>query len=145
VASGVRAGRSLRRRRPPRGLFEQEAGRRRPQRPHRHRPREAPRAAVTEEIVPEFRFSRCSCLQSSLHPSVIRYPPRPSPLSRWTVPSLAPQYRFEPSGDSCVLQEGRIGLSKMESIDIACKDAVKGMPSRRPIVEMMIPSVLDQI
>ncbi|CAD5176512.1 unnamed protein product [Musa acuminata subsp. malaccensis] len=33
----------------------------------------------------------------------------------------------------------------MESIDIACKDAVKGMPSRRPIVEMMIPSVLDQI
>ncbi|URD95871.1 hypothetical protein MUK42_23136 [Musa troglodytarum] len=33
----------------------------------------------------------------------------------------------------------------MESIDIACKDAVNGMPSRRPIVEMMIPSVLDRI
>lgn len=30
-------------------------------------------AAVTEEIVPGFRFSRCSYLQSLLRPSVIRY------------------------------------------------------------------------
>lgn len=30
-------------------------------------------AAVTEEIVPGFKFSRCSYLQSLLRPSIIRY------------------------------------------------------------------------
>lgn len=30
-------------------------------------------AAVTEEIVPGFKFSRCSYLQSLLRPSVIRF------------------------------------------------------------------------
>jgi phytoene dehydrogenase-like protein len=32
-------------------------------------------AAVTEEIVPGFKFSRCSYLQSLLRPSVIRFTP----------------------------------------------------------------------
>lgn len=32
----------------------------------------------------------------------------------------------------------------MEDIDLACKDALNGIPSRRPIIEMTIPSVLDR-
>ena len=32
----------------------------------------------------------------------------------------------------------------MEEIDSACQDAVNGLPSRRPIIEMTIPSVLDK-
>lgn len=32
----------------------------------------------------------------------------------------------------------------MEEIDSACQDAVNGVPSRRPIIEMTIPSVLDK-
>lgn len=32
----------------------------------------------------------------------------------------------------------------MEEIDLACQDAVNGLPSRRPIIEMTIPSVLDK-
>ncbi|KAF3439341.1 hypothetical protein FNV43_RR17618 [Rhamnella rubrinervis] len=37
-----------------------------------------------------------------------------------------------------------IGSERMEEIDIACQDAVNGLPSRRPIIEMTIPSVLDK-
>ncbi|CAL9092311.1 unnamed protein product [Musa acuminata var. zebrina] len=37
-----------------------------------------------------------------------------------------------------------IGCESMESIDIACKDALNGIPSRRPIIEMTIPSALDR-
>ncbi|KAK6125533.1 hypothetical protein DH2020_040724 [Rehmannia glutinosa] len=32
----------------------------------------------------------------------------------------------------------------MEEIDSACQDSVNGMPSRRPIIEMTIPSALDK-
>ncbi|RRT68654.1 hypothetical protein BHE74_00038428 [Ensete ventricosum] len=32
----------------------------------------------------------------------------------------------------------------MKSIHIACEDAVNCMPSRRPIIEMTIPSILDR-
>lgn len=32
----------------------------------------------------------------------------------------------------------------MEEIDSACQDAVNGVPSRRPIMEMTIPSILDK-
>lgn len=37
-----------------------------------------------------------------------------------------------------------IGSESMEDIDSACQDAVNGSPSRRPIIEMTIPSVLDK-
>ncbi|CAK9324179.1 unnamed protein product, partial [Citrullus colocynthis] len=37
-----------------------------------------------------------------------------------------------------------IGAESMEEIDSACQDAVNRIPSRRPIVEMTIPSILDQ-
>ncbi|XP_059623661.1 uncharacterized protein LOC132266705 isoform X2 [Cornus florida] len=37
-----------------------------------------------------------------------------------------------------------IGSESMEEIDSACQDAVNGLPSRRPIIEMTIPSVLDK-
>ncbi|KAL4023744.1 pyridine nucleotide-disulfide oxidoreductase domain-containing protein 2-like [Cucumis melo var. makuwa] len=37
-----------------------------------------------------------------------------------------------------------IGAESMEEIDSACQDAVNGIPSRRPIIEMTIPSILDQ-
>ncbi|KAK6932101.1 hypothetical protein RJ641_001725 [Dillenia turbinata] len=32
----------------------------------------------------------------------------------------------------------------MEEIDTACRDALNGQPSRRPIIEMTIPSALDK-
>jgi len=32
----------------------------------------------------------------------------------------------------------------MEEIGSACQDAVNGVPSRRPFMEMTIPSVLDK-
>lgn len=32
----------------------------------------------------------------------------------------------------------------MEEIDSAWLDSVNGMPSRRPVIEMTIPSVLDK-
>lgn len=32
----------------------------------------------------------------------------------------------------------------MEEIDLACQDASNGLPSRRPIIEMTIPSILDR-
>lgn len=32
----------------------------------------------------------------------------------------------------------------MEEIASGCQDAVNGIPSRRPIIEMTIPSVLDK-
>lgn len=32
----------------------------------------------------------------------------------------------------------------MDEIDAACQEAVNGLPSRRPIIEMTIPSVLDK-
>lgn len=32
----------------------------------------------------------------------------------------------------------------MEDIELASQDAVNGSPSRRPIIEMTIPSVLDK-
>ena len=35
-------------------------------------------------------------------------------------------------------------LCSMEEIDSACQDATNGIPSRRPIIEMTIPSVLDK-
>ncbi|XP_078430454.1 FAD/NAD(P)-binding oxidoreductase family protein [Wolffia australiana] len=37
-----------------------------------------------------------------------------------------------------------IGSESMEDIDEACRDALKGVPSMRPIIEMTIPSVLDK-
>ncbi|KAL8123789.1 uncharacterized protein LOC141717824 [Apium graveolens] len=37
-----------------------------------------------------------------------------------------------------------IGSESMEDIDSACQDAVNGLPSRRPVIEMTIPSVLDK-
>ncbi|CAN0919389.1 Pyridine nucleotide-disulfide oxidoreductase domain-containing protein 2 [Linum grandiflorum] len=37
-----------------------------------------------------------------------------------------------------------IGSESMEEIDSACQDAVNGVPSRRPVIEMTIPSVLDK-
>ncbi|KAJ0039957.1 hypothetical protein Pint_28282 [Pistacia integerrima] len=37
-----------------------------------------------------------------------------------------------------------IGSESMEEIDSACQEAVNGLPSRRPIIEMTIPSVLDK-
>ncbi|KAH7860808.1 hypothetical protein Vadar_018268 [Vaccinium darrowii] len=37
-----------------------------------------------------------------------------------------------------------IGSESMVEIDLACQDAVNGLPSRRPIIEMTIPSVLDK-
>ncbi|KAL6952074.1 hypothetical protein U1Q18_040930 [Sarracenia purpurea var. burkii] len=36
-----------------------------------------------------------------------------------------------------------IGSESMMEIDLACQDAVNGLPSRRPIIEMTIPSALD--
>lgn len=35
-------------------------------------------------------------------------------------------------------------LSSMEEIDAACKDALNGLSSRRPVIEMTIPSSLDK-
>jgi phytoene dehydrogenase-like protein len=32
----------------------------------------------------------------------------------------------------------------MEEIDVAFKDAVSGIASRRPLIEMTIPSILDK-
>ncbi|KAF3333755.1 pyridine nucleotide-disulfide oxidoreductase domain-containing protein 2 [Carex littledalei] len=37
-----------------------------------------------------------------------------------------------------------IGSESMEEIDVAYKDAVRGIPSRRPLIEMTIPSILDK-
>ncbi|KAK2657210.1 hypothetical protein Ddye_010262 [Dipteronia dyeriana] len=37
-----------------------------------------------------------------------------------------------------------IGSESMEEIDTACQEAVNGLPSRRPVIEMTIPSVLDK-
>ncbi|KAI4385137.1 hypothetical protein MLD38_003196 [Melastoma candidum] len=37
-----------------------------------------------------------------------------------------------------------IGSERMDEIDIACQESVNGFPSSRPIIEMTIPSVLDQ-
>ncbi|KAJ0963315.1 hypothetical protein J5N97_028437 [Dioscorea zingiberensis] len=37
-----------------------------------------------------------------------------------------------------------IGSESMEEIDLAYKDALNGIPSKRPIIEMTIPSVLDR-
>ncbi|KAE8693275.1 AP-3 complex subunit sigma [Hibiscus syriacus] len=37
-----------------------------------------------------------------------------------------------------------VGSESMEEIDLACKDAANGLPSRRPVIEMTIPSVLDK-
>ncbi|KAJ4804342.1 Pyridine nucleotide-disulfide oxidoreductase domain-containing protein 2 [Rhynchospora pubera] len=37
-----------------------------------------------------------------------------------------------------------IGSESMEEIDVAYEDAVSGIPSRRPIIEMTIPSILDK-
>ncbi|KAJ6420081.1 hypothetical protein OIU84_030074 [Salix udensis] len=37
-----------------------------------------------------------------------------------------------------------IGSESMEEIDSACQDAVNGVPSRRPVIEMTLPSVLDK-
>ncbi|KAL6273946.1 hypothetical protein ACE6H2_024638 [Prunus campanulata] len=36
-----------------------------------------------------------------------------------------------------------IGSESMEEIHSACQDAVNGLPSQRPVIEMTIPSVLD--
>ncbi|KAI4383415.1 hypothetical protein MLD38_009254 [Melastoma candidum] len=38
----------------------------------------------------------------------------------------------------------RIGCESMECIAAACQDACNGVPSRRPIMEMTIPSTLDE-
>ncbi|GMI68146.1 hypothetical protein like AT5G49555 [Hibiscus trionum] len=37
-----------------------------------------------------------------------------------------------------------VGSESMEEIDSACQDAVNGLPSRRPVIEMTIPSVVDK-
>lgn len=37
-----------------------------------------------------------------------------------------------------------VTLLRMEEMDIAYRDTVNGLPSRRPIIEMTIPSVLDK-
>ncbi|CAA7393698.1 unnamed protein product [Spirodela intermedia] len=37
-----------------------------------------------------------------------------------------------------------IGSESMEEIDMACRDALNGLPSARPVIEMTIPSVLDK-
>lgn len=37
-----------------------------------------------------------------------------------------------------------IGSESMEEIHSACQDALNGLPSRRPVMEMTIPSVLDK-
>ncbi|KAH7520037.1 hypothetical protein FEM48_Zijuj08G0101200 [Ziziphus jujuba var. spinosa] len=37
-----------------------------------------------------------------------------------------------------------IGSERMEEIDSACQDAVNGLPSKRPVIEMTIPSALDK-
>ncbi|KNA05408.1 hypothetical protein SOVF_190660 [Spinacia oleracea] len=37
-----------------------------------------------------------------------------------------------------------IGSESMEEIHSACQDGLNGLPSRRPVIEMTIPSVLDK-
>ncbi|XP_051140411.1 uncharacterized protein LOC127257908 isoform X8 [Andrographis paniculata] len=37
-----------------------------------------------------------------------------------------------------------IGSESLEEIDSACQDSVNGIPSRRPVIEMTIPSALDK-
>ncbi|XP_077233340.1 FAD/NAD(P)-binding oxidoreductase family protein isoform X2 [Tasmannia lanceolata] len=37
-----------------------------------------------------------------------------------------------------------IGAESMEEIDLACRDSWNGLPSRRPLIEMTIPSALDR-
>lgn len=37
-----------------------------------------------------------------------------------------------------------VTLLSMEEIHSACQDSVNGLPSRRPVIEMTIPSVLDK-
>lgn len=37
-----------------------------------------------------------------------------------------------------------IGSESMEEIDSACQDSVNGLPSRRPVIEITIPSALDK-
>ncbi|KAI3768015.1 hypothetical protein L2E82_18446 [Cichorium intybus] len=37
-----------------------------------------------------------------------------------------------------------IGSESMEEIDFACQEAINGLPSKRPVIEMTIPSVLDK-
>ncbi|KAF5752978.1 pyridine nucleotide-disulfide oxidoreductase domain-containing protein 2 [Tripterygium wilfordii] len=37
-----------------------------------------------------------------------------------------------------------IGSESMEDIHLACQEAANGIPSRRPVIEMTIPSVLDK-
>lgn len=32
----------------------------------------------------------------------------------------------------------------MEEIDTACQESMSGLPSKRPVIEMTIPSVLDK-
>lgn len=42
---------------------------------------------------------------------------------------------------SCIIT---FTLSSMEEIHSACQEAVNALPSRRPVIEMTIPSVLDK-
>ncbi|CAI9282560.1 unnamed protein product [Lactuca saligna] len=37
-----------------------------------------------------------------------------------------------------------IGSERMEEIDTACQESMSGLPSKRPVIEMTIPSVLDK-
>ncbi|EPS67844.1 hypothetical protein M569_06929, partial [Genlisea aurea] len=37
-----------------------------------------------------------------------------------------------------------IGAESLEQIESACRDSANGIPSRRPVIEMTIPSVLDK-
>lgn len=50
---------------------------------------------------------------------------------------------YKISGYLCALSHV-LPCFSMEDIELASQDAVNGSPSRRPIIEMTIPSVLDK-
>ncbi|KAK6932102.1 hypothetical protein RJ641_001726, partial [Dillenia turbinata] len=91
-----------------------------------------PNGALPEEFSRAIKYSDYSSGTTKINVAVNALPQFQS--CKLNHPNAGPQH----------MGTIHIGSESMEEIDTACQDALNGQPSRRPIIEMTIPSALDK-
>lgn len=91
-----------------------------------------PKNVLPEEFIQSLKYSDYSSASTKINIAVDKLPQ--FQCCKLNHPEAGPQH----------MGTIHIGSERMEEIDLACQDAVNGLPSRRPVIEMSIPSVLDK-
>ncbi|WCJ24909.1 Pyridine nucleotide-disulfide oxidoreductase domain-containing protein 2 [Euphorbia peplus] len=91
-----------------------------------------PENVLPEDFVRSLKYSDYSSASTKINIAVDKLPQ--FTCCKLNHPDAGPQH----------MGTIHIGSESMEEVDLACQDAANGLPSRRPVIEMSIPSVLDK-